>query len=121
MSTRLDVPIAVAAYDISTEVVALAMRNVAWLIGHPTTPELYTSGVTFLRDPQWIGIPVILARRGADCKSLTAWRLAELWRKGVNAHPRVRRIRDGLWHVTLRLPNGSEEDPSRQLGMKGDG
>ncbi len=74
-------------------------------------------------DEHWRAIPHVLRLGYADCKSLAAWRVAELvFKLGENAKCRYfsKETPTGkLWHIFVVRDNGEEEDPSRVLGMKG--
>jgi len=88
-------------------------------------PPLFNSGVKYvtqdaracaLRPPSEVH-----KRSGGDCKQLVLWRIAELRESGVHATPRIMWLKDkrGLRaHAQVRLPDGSIEDPSYNLGMK---
>jgi len=101
---------------------ALARVDRLWLAAHPTAPAIYRSGVEYRREPrgveEWQDIPSILARGHGDCEDLSAWRIAELRRLGldarpvIDAHPRA----DGgtTYHVRLAV-DGTAEDPSLVL------
>ncbi len=93
-------------------------------------PELYRSGIRFRNEP-WAGrfetiasAPVVLKRGWGDCAHLSAYRIGELQAQGVDAtckvywrpHQREGRVLN-LFHVEVRMPDGSVEDPSRLLGM----
>jgi hypothetical protein len=91
------------------------------------TPRLYSAGVRYQNEP-WSGIeefasiPVVLARGWGDCDDLAPWRAAELQRQGEAAKVKLkwkRHPRSGarMYHVVVQRENGSEEDPSRILGM----
>ncbi len=90
-------------------------------------PWLYQSGVRYRREgrggvERWLTIPELLKKRFGDCEDLAAWRTAELIvRKGVPARIRVIRTGRKTMHAVVELPDGSIEDPSRRLGMKGRG
>jgi hypothetical protein len=94
------------------------------LIERGGIPPLYGSGVVYVADPRggqvWRDCVAIMQRGSADCKSLVAWRLAELEIAGVRADVALDWVtnRRGYrtYHVWLRTANG-EEDPSRLLGM----
>lgn len=109
---------------------AVVMVNEDYLEKNPETPELYRAGVRYQNEPQSEfglpdeanDIPAIRARGWGDCLHLTCWRVAELRRKGQRANVAViwsRRPSDNarIFHVLVRLPNGSYEDPSKTLGM----
>lgn len=114
---------------------ALAQENTLYLRENPLAPMLYSSGVEYF-DPDantevpWMdigtilhfgspddGIPPLLA----DCKSLAAWRKAELFvRYGITCQVDITeaRLQSGtVYHVFLRHNNGRPEDPSVLLGM----
>lgn len=96
-------------------------------------PALYDSGVRYLRDAErgtqqspdselWLTIPDALSLGGADCKVLAAWRVAELQEDGEDAVPLLKPPRAGgrVWHVVVQREDGTIEDPSKLLGMKGE-
>lgn len=89
---------------------------------HHAAPKLYASRVVYGRTQEWEPIPAVLARGYADCKSLAAWRVAELRKEGKRAdtvfrwRERANGIRD--YHILVVTPNGYE-DPSKVLGMGG--
>lgn len=119
----------------------LVRQNVAYLRAHPDTVALYNAGVRWGEPPnptledaptcvfnEWRDIPTILrsARAGqrvANCKDLTAWRVAELLVRGQAARPVLiiqpvnPRTHRQYIHVLLERPDGSREDPSVRLGM----
>lgn len=68
-------------------------------------------------------IPRILLNGGGDCDNVASWRCAELRELGINACPYItwRTRSDGgmTYHVIVRWPDGSSEDPSLLLGMGG--
>ena len=123
------VPVA-GAMGLEVAVESLARLNQVYLRTHPHTPPLYRSGVVYLRDADlgtqdtpatelWVTIPDCRRLGGADCKVLAAWRIAEL-REGGDTAARCLLSRNGhLWHVRVRRGDGSIEDPSARLGMKG--
>lgn len=106
---------------------ALTRCNVLWLESHPKTSMLYSSGVRYRPESTteaWLDIPHVLELKFGDCEDLAAWRCAELRVRGVNARPNLKwynRPDQGitLYHVQVRFPDGSIEDPSAKLGMKG--
>lgn len=101
--------------------------NRSWLRAHPDAPLLYQSGVRYRREPREIReefatLPVVLRRGWGDCDDLAPALSAELAeRRGIDARPVVLAIRPGLWHCVVELPDGRRLDPSRRLGMGGDG
>jgi hypothetical protein len=68
-------------------------------------------------------IPRIILNGGGDCDNVAAWRCAELRELGIAACPYItwRTRGDGgmTYHVIVRWPDGSSEDPSLLLGMGG--
>lgn len=106
-------------------VVGLAKVNYA-ILSRGGFPFLYDSGVSYqAEDPgkeTWLDVVGCLAAKRTDCNNLAAWRIAELWRAGVDAQPVVSFEENDLggynYHVYLSTPNGTE-DPSVRLGMLG--
>lgn len=115
-----------------------------YLLQHPRTPPLYSSGVLYRREPRQVvkaerfcGIGEVLQQGWGDCDDLAPWRAAELSLRGIAArpvlidasHPTYRQIAGvgnqrvrRSWHVVVeRLVPGIEElvyeDPSARLGM----
>ena len=92
-------------------------------------PPLYKSGVRYKSEPpgtETIRDALTTYRlRFGDCAHLAAWRVAELREAGEQAWIRIQskpsRRKPGLriYHVVVRRANGSIEDPSRLLGMRG--
>lgn len=85
-------------------------------------PSVYSSGVRYVRDEKdvWRDCLNAYSRGAADCKSLIAWRIGELWYANAPADVGITWTRDGerwLYHVTAKTRNG-EEDVSRTLGMR---
>jgi hypothetical protein len=122
---------------------ALTKIHLDHLSHYPKTPSLYESGVVYEREPpgreDWQDILTTLRRGGGDCEDLATWRAADLLMRGIPARafgrPRPMLIppacEEGavachgepqmgtLWHILVRLPNGTIEDPSKRLGMEG--
>jgi hypothetical protein len=99
--------------------------NRAYLRDHPTK-SLYRSGVVYGRTVEWDSIPAVIQRGYGDCKSLSAWRIAELREEGVECRPVFRWIRrqNGRkdFHILVAVARKSNshgvwEDPSKTLGM----
>lgn len=97
--------------------------DAAHLVEHPKTPKLYDPkyGVRYGRTDEWMTIPSMYLAGKADCKSLTAMRIAELRREGKIAKPvfRFRKNQSGGtdYHILVQDGAGSFEDPSKILGM----
>lgn len=104
----------------------LVKLNLLWLERGNRCPPLYQAGVRYkseLRgDEHWRTIPWVLKLGYADCKSLAAYRVAELQFIGEDAKCRFSSKSTGtgrLWHIFVVRESGREEDPSRLLGMTG--
>jgi hypothetical protein len=67
----------------------------------------------------------IIERGRADCDNVATWRAAELRQNGIKADPYItwKKRSDGgfTYHVIVRWPDGTTEDPSLLLGMGGAG
>jgi len=123
---------------------ALVKINVGWISAHTGefTPLYHfakTSGLHW--EPEkgtedWLSIPCIYQalrdRKPVDCEDLACARVAEL-RLGLGGHPlgpvraiaqiRGRVLPGGriMMHAFVEYPDGSVEDPSKLLGMPGEG
>lgn len=99
----------------------LIALDIEYLRRHPNTPSLYEDPIFYRRTVEWEPIPAIRLRGFADCKSLTAWRVAELRLLGEEAKPvfRWRRTPRGTYdyHILVLRPGGLFEDPSKAKGM----
>lgn len=101
---------------------ALCALDVIYLRAHPQTPLLKDSGVRYKTQPKgcerFLTVPAVLAAGSGDCDQLSPWRAAELRVKhNIRAMPEVRKMGKNLWHVYVRMPDGSVEDISAHLGM----
>lgn len=109
---------------------ALVQIDILFLRLNPKTPKLYESGVRYYHEgikDEWFSVDEALHERLADCKGLSAWRVAELRESGedlaakctkkfaVIGDPTVGRL--VLYHVLVQRGDGTIEDPSRKLGM----
>lgn len=91
-------------------------------------PPLYTSGVRYTELESWRDIPILLRYTEGDCKSLVAWRIAELRESGIEAavHILYKSSPSGdRMHLQVALPLNAAanpmapyEDPSVMLGMR---
>lgn len=90
--------------------------------------SIYQAGVRYkreARDPatgmrreDWRTYPEILEHGSGDCEDLATARVAELRERGINAKPWL--MKNGrMWHVQVMLPDGTVEDPSAAMGMRG--
>jgi hypothetical protein len=93
---------------------------------HHAAPKLYEAKIVYGRTQEWERIPDVIARGYGDCKSLSAWRIAELVHNRVYGgqipKPVFRwSIRPGTtikdFHILIQRPDGEWECPSRVLGM----
>lgn len=121
---------------------SLVRINVGWIACHPTEfRPLYTLGVRWENEnntERWLSIPEVIratsgpGKQPVDCEDLACYRAAEL-RAGLGGHPlgavhakadiRGRVVAGGriIMHAFVRYPDGSVEDPSKKLGMPGEG
>jgi hypothetical protein len=122
----------------------LVTADVEYLRAHPNTPRIYQSGVVYQREPlpkelakmfpqcvspclppihpeEWKTIPECIKDRQADCEDLASWATAErIVRDGIAANIDFSFRTIGsfrIYHIFVRLPDGSIEDPSARLGM----
>ena len=114
----------VLALAIKPVLEALVRVDQLYLLTHQV-PPIYESGVRYHDEPkdqieEFAAIPLILQRGWGDCDDLAPWRVAELQNAGVKAKLRIqwKRYESGkLYHIVVRMPDRSIEDPSRLLGM----
>lgn len=96
-----------------------------------TVAPLYESGVFYQAEPpgeeEWLDIPSLYKQGFGDCEDLACARAAELRFAGIGAVPCIkhRKIPTAkgtltLVHVLVLWPDGTVEDPSKVLGMKGE-
>lgn len=130
MELRLNILVPVAGpVGLLAALEALVALNRVYLRSHRGAPSLYRAGVRYLRDADegdqgtpdaelWLTIPDCLASGGADCKVLSAYRVAELRENGEHgARCKVLRVGPQSWHVIVTRADGRDEDPSALLGM----
>ena len=83
-----------------------------------TLPSLYSAGVRYRPDGEiWRNALAVLEATEADCKSLSAYRAAELIVRGQDARIVVHRSGAHTLHARV-LTGGKIEAPSIRLGMK---
>lgn len=89
-------------------------------------PRLYAAGVRYQREQRRLGQPedwktfTALLRDGfGDCEDLASARVAELREiDKIRAIPwLLKKPGSRTWHVVVRYPDGTIEDPSKALGM----
>lgn len=110
-----------------TLLTALTLIDIDYLRAHPEIPPLYEAGVRYEEEPigqeDWQDAATTFRMRYGDCEDLACWRAAEYnVRYGIAAKPtftyKIRGNGSYLYHITVRLPDGRIEDPSRRLGMR---
>jgi hypothetical protein len=105
---------------------SLVLLDRVYLRTHRVTP-LYRSGVRYRREVSgsevWQTTPILYAEGVGDCEDLAAHRAAELIESGEDSGAKalIKQVRPGLWHAVVQRGNGKVEDPSKRLGMLGDG
>jgi hypothetical protein len=104
---------------------ALGMQQIGWY----GLPPLYSSGVRYVREvcrapnvpgacERFLTPAQSMVERDCDCDDLAVWRAAELQLRGERA--RAVAIPSSVgWHVVVRRADGTIEDPSKILGMRG--
>ena len=106
---------------------AMVRFNESFLVKHPNTPLLYSSGVRYRREaPEiWKDIPTTLRDGWDDCEGLSSWLAAEMRVRFARPNATVKLVLQPtidrkLWHaIVVDLDTGEKFDPSKQLGMKG--
>jgi len=104
-----------------------------YLQDNPNAPGIYTPNlitkrplVRYHREEEgredWQDIPTTITLGEGDCEDLACWRAAELTiREKIPARPifTVKKRANGgmLYHILVKHPDGTLEDPSRKLGM----
>lgn len=88
-------------------------------------PPLYSSRVRYRREERgredWQSAVKCHRLGFGDCEDLASYGAASYRLVGVHARAIVRQVRPGLKHCLVLLPDGTVEDPSKRLGMKGKG
>ena len=88
-------------------------------------PPLYQAGVRYEREPRgresWQSALKTYRLGRGDCEDLANYLAASRRLVGIDAKVKVLDIRPGLKHVVVQMPDGTIEDPSKRLGMKGAG
>lgn len=125
MPVRATIEIPSTSAAIQAAVTGLALVSLSQMRARPL-PPLYSGRVRYLREParreRWQTAAETAQRGVGDCEDLAAYRVAELWRQGEKgARVVVRRINPQLMHVYVARADGTKEDPSKRLGMKGAG
>lgn len=93
-------------------------------------PRLYESGIVYSRERRdetgkpaenWLTADYLIQLMRGDCEDLGCYLAAEYQMRGVNALAFAKQVSPHMVHILVRLPNGTIEDPSARLGMRGDG
>lgn len=89
-------------------------------------PLLYQSGVRYEREPPgsevWLLPHEAMILKAADCEDLACWLVAERHLAGDHAWSvHVKFINPRLRHILALHKDGTIEDPSAKLGMRGAG
>ena len=122
----------------------LLVADIEYLRAHPQTPRIYQAGVRYQREPlpdeiqkmypqctspciapvhpeEWKTIPFCMEDGQADCEDLASWACAErIVFDNIAAVTEFSFRQVGqlsIYHIYVRLPDGSIEDPSARLGM----
>ena len=99
----------------------LIALDIDFLRRHPS-PDLYHDDVFYKTTVEWEPIPAVQLRGHGDCKSLVAWRIAELRIRGIPCRPVFRYWTrpDGRfdYHILVMRNGAVFEDPSKVHGMK---
>jgi hypothetical protein len=112
-----------SAHHVSLMLEGLVQCNMDDLRRNPQLPDLYESGVRYVRETdgrnRWQGIIETFALKAGDCEDLCAIRCSQLRLRYAEPRARcdVKFVRAGLWHVRVVRANGQIEDPSKRLGM----
>lgn len=112
---------------------ALFACNIAYLRANPDTPSIYAKDAVtkkprmrYQQEPMgqedWKDIPTCLRDGEGDCEDLACWLAAEkVVKEGIAARPffthKVMSNGASLYHIKVKYPDGTEEDPSKKLGM----
>lgn len=100
---------------------ALVALNLAWLrrFMSPNAPDIvYAPGMRYAAEccgEVWRSYPALLCHEAGDCEDLAAARVAELRRRGVAAMIDLVAVGGKKWHVRVRMPDGTVEDPAEEL------
>lgn len=86
-------------------------------------PPLYESGIRYQPEPpgqeRWCRVDEIWRRKYGDCEDLVGARVAELQLRGEAAFQDVKKSGFRRFHALVRRGDGTLEDPSLRLGMRG--
>ena len=118
----------------SIEELNIALRALTLIDVHQmrsgSFPALYSSGIRYAREKRdaqgnviedWRTAKIVAECKWGDCEDLSCYLAGEYIIAGVNAEAFGSVVGPRLVHIRVRLPDGTIEDPSAQLGMLGDG
>lgn len=98
--------------------------DVDYLHQYPQTIGIYRAGVMYRSEgmgiESWKSIPILLQDGFGDCEDLACWLAAQYRVRGIGAIPFWTKKQYGrmtIYHIRVRLPDGTIEDPSKKLGM----
>jgi hypothetical protein len=115
--------------DLVPALAALVGLNVYFIQAH-RLPKLYTSGVRYQREgrksdgtfhERWLTAPEVIRIGVADCEDLAAYLAAQRRLEGDATAMAIPRRSSIGWHIVVQRGDGTIEDPSKVLGMGGDG
>lgn len=125
MRTTINIPAAMGARFVEAALEGLSQLATEQHAAQQL-PPLYTSGVRYVRErgtEHWQTPMELLTSGTGDCEDLSAYRVGELRASGVDPDASVVIERTGprTLHAIVRRGDGSLEDPSQALGMRGPG
>jgi predicted transglutaminase-like cysteine proteinase len=126
MPVRVTIAVGQDPAEIRAAVLGLAAISLAQMRLR-ALPRLYDGSIRYAREPagreRWQTARETAQRGQGDCEDLAAYRVAELHRAGETAATIIAKVirPNELMHIMVRRANGSIEDPSAYLGMKGKG
>jgi hypothetical protein len=89
----------------------------------PSVAEVLSTVQAVLGGERFRDVGRIIENGRGDCDNVACWRVAELRQSGIKASPYITwkpRLDGGVtYHVLVKWPDGTHEDPSLLLGMGG--
>lgn len=126
MLVKLRIPAAPAVLTAALKGVVAVNRVLmkeAMVGGRLGFAPLYDSGVRYVPEPRgsenWQNVADLYRTGRGDCEDLACTRAAELQLQGEDAEAVVRPSGRGRYHALVLRGDGTVEDPSLALGMKG--
>lgn len=103
-------------------VIGMGQMERAIARGHPL-PALYGGSIRYVRErpnrEHWKTAELVAASGRGDCEDLCAYYVAQARIRNIACVAFATFEGPGLMHIRVRLPDGTIEDPSARLGMKG--